>query len=675
MRVSPWLPALTLALAVSSSPARAATFTVVMDRDQGDPLDNPLGMVVDGTGNFYVASSNNDKVLRRTPGGNVTVVLNASGDGVHPLSYPDDLVLAPDGTLFVLGAMSQNVFKRPPNGNWTQIIDASGDGGSHPLQAPNGLAVDAAGNAFVSDAGTDVVFRIASNGQVTVVIDASGDGAGHALDGPSGVAVDGAANLYVAGYDSDNVFQVTPGGVITEVLASTPAVPLDGPSPVIAAADGTIYVGGFDGKNVVRLPPGGPATVVAEGYYPSWLAFAPNDLVYLGSQNDRALIGLRPGGDPPCTIVNEVTAGMPVHPYRFAVLPDGSAYVAADFGKKVLLVSGGCPPAPDIAGAWLMSVDEPIYNVSFTSQQTWTLTGFDVSVYDGWTGDTYTGQLTDYSGGFSFYLQGEAEICHPSFPSFCCPAHYIAGTFEPEARRWSGSFIAGAITPSFICSGVPLDAVGSRCGNGVLESYENCEDGNLTNGDGCSDRCRIEPCWTCSGLPSTCTLAIRACDTNVTAGGISLQLDAAGAHPAKLQWKMARGPALPLVTLGDPTATTDYAICAFDRSQPTPTLLWTAAIPSGPGWKRTGSSGFTQKRKDAEASEGITQVTLKTGSASKFTVKGRGANLHLPSLPVAMPVTLQLQASDAGCFEMTYSPGGVVTNDATKVRARADLAP
>jgi hypothetical protein len=166
---------------------------------------------------------------------------------------------------------------------------------------------------------------------------------------------------------------------------------------------------------------------------------------------------------------------------------------------------------------------------------------------------------------------------------------------------------------------------------------------------------------------------MRSCAANVKVAGISLKLDAAGAHPGKLQWKMGRGTAVPVADLGDPTTTTDYAVCAFDLSQPTPTVAWAAAIPGGPGWKRSGSNGFAFKRSEADAVDGITQLTVKTGSASKFTLKGRGANLQLPSLPLAMPLTLQLQTSDAGCFETTYSPSGVVVNDPTKVRARADL--
>ena len=45
------------------------------------------------------------------------------------------------------------------------------------------------------------------------------------------------------------------------------------------------------------------------------------------------------------------------------------------------------------------------------------------------------------------------------------------------------------------------------CGDGVLDPGEACDDGNLTDGDGCDAACRVEPCFSCSGTPSTCTSA------------------------------------------------------------------------------------------------------------------------------------------------------------------------
>ncbi|APR78028.1 Multiple EGF-like-domain protein 3 precursor [Minicystis rosea] len=42
------------------------------------------------------------------------------------------------------------------------------------------------------------------------------------------------------------------------------------------------------------------------------------------------------------------------------------------------------------------------------------------------------------------------------------------------------------------------------CGNGVIETGEDCDDGNLFPGDGCSSKCALETGFTCSGMPSIC---------------------------------------------------------------------------------------------------------------------------------------------------------------------------
>ncbi|MFO0612902.1 MAG: DUF4215 domain-containing protein [Polyangiaceae bacterium] len=46
------------------------------------------------------------------------------------------------------------------------------------------------------------------------------------------------------------------------------------------------------------------------------------------------------------------------------------------------------------------------------------------------------------------------------------------------------------------------------CGNGTLEAGEQCDQGsgNVTNGDGCSSTCQIEPGYICMGTPSMCMI-------------------------------------------------------------------------------------------------------------------------------------------------------------------------
>jgi cysteine-rich repeat protein len=56
---------------------------------------------------------------------------------------------------------------------------------------------------------------------------------------------------------------------------------------------------------------------------------------------------------------------------------------------------------------------------------------------------------------------------------------------------------------------------GPVCGDGTIAGAEICDDGNTAPGDGCSAACAIEPGWSCTGEPSTCTTT---CGDSITAG-------------------------------------------------------------------------------------------------------------------------------------------------------------
>jgi cysteine-rich repeat protein len=73
-----------------------------------------------------------------------------------------------------------------------------------------------------------------------------------------------------------------------------------------------------------------------------------------------------------------------------------------------------------------------------------------------------------------------------------------------------------------ICSSLPecssdpqvQEDLNPSCGNGVLASTEQCDDGNRIDGktspvanlDGCGRQCEVEPGWVCAGSPSVCTI-------------------------------------------------------------------------------------------------------------------------------------------------------------------------
>jgi len=59
------------------------------------------------------------------------------------------------------------------------------------------------------------------------------------------------------------------------------------------------------------------------------------------------------------------------------------------------------------------------------------------------------------------------------------------------------------IEPGFFCNGSP-SACNTLCGDDMVAGTEQCDDGNTTAGDGCSPVCTIEAGYTCSGTPSVC---------------------------------------------------------------------------------------------------------------------------------------------------------------------------
>jgi len=60
------------------------------------------------------------------------------------------------------------------------------------------------------------------------------------------------------------------------------------------------------------------------------------------------------------------------------------------------------------------------------------------------------------------------------------------------------------------------DSPAPRCGDGVLDGNEQCDDGNLLGGDGCSAACQIETGWICPTAGQPCMAA--KCGDGIVAG-------------------------------------------------------------------------------------------------------------------------------------------------------------
>jgi cysteine-rich repeat protein len=70
------------------------------------------------------------------------------------------------------------------------------------------------------------------------------------------------------------------------------------------------------------------------------------------------------------------------------------------------------------------------------------------------------------------------------------------------------------VEPGYTCTGQPSSCT-PTCGDGIAIGTETCDDGGTSPGDGCSATCTVEPGYTCTGQPSACTTF---CGDGITAG-------------------------------------------------------------------------------------------------------------------------------------------------------------
>lgn len=132
------------------------------------------------------------------------------------------------------------------------------------------------------------------------------------------------------------------------------------------------------------------------------------------------------------------------------------------------------------------------------------------AVFENWgPGEPNNGNPTQGCGTFwtGVPYQWDDFLCTNTVPFVCeGPPTCGDGIRAPSAEACDD----GNVTNGDGCSSTCTIETVPVCGNGVITGAEACDDGNLTAGDGCSAACTIEAGYTCSGAPSTCTATCAA---------------------------------------------------------------------------------------------------------------------------------------------------------------------
>ena len=179
----------------------------------GASFNYPIGIAIDGLGNLYV--TDNNKIRKITPFGEVTTLAgtNVAGfsDGTGTaasFNLPQGIAVDNSGNIYVADTNNQKIRKITPSGEVTTLAGSgsigfdNGNGSEASFNKPEGVAVDGSGNVFVTDTHNHVIRKINSSGEVTTFsgsgiygID-NGIGSSASFWFPSAIAVDDFGNLY-----------------------------------------------------------------------------------------------------------------------------------------------------------------------------------------------------------------------------------------------------------------------------------------------------------------------------------------------------------------------------------------------------------------------------------------------------------------------------------------------
>ncbi|HEX4232631.1 MAG TPA: SMP-30/gluconolactonase/LRE family protein [Bryobacteraceae bacterium] len=358
-------------------------------------LDNPTGVAVDSSRNVYVADMYNCVIREITASEEIVTfagnrIPGYLGDGSQAttaeLAYPTDVAVDGSGNVYI--ADSQNSVIRKVStagvigtvaGNGT--AGYAGDSGSATLgelNFPSGIAVTSSGTLYIADSGNSRVRQVTSSGTISTV---AGNGAyagsgNAALVNPAGVALDSAGNLYIADEGTNTIRKLSPAGTISTIGgtavygysgdgAAATAAKFAYPAGIAVDTSGNVYVVDSYNSRVRKIATNGLVTTVAgngrQGYsgngsaatsaelnFPQGIAVDSAGNLFIADTNNSCI--RKVSGGIITTIAGNGTAGYlgdngPASaselnfPYGGAVDATGNVYIADTLNNVIRQIS------------------------------------------------------------------------------------------------------------------------------------------------------------------------------------------------------------------------------------------------------------------------------------------------------------------------------------------------
>ncbi len=163
---------------------------------EGPGFDSPYDLAVDGSGNIYVADTNNHRIQKFSRFGDLIAMWGAWGSGDGQLRKPWGIAVDKSGYVYVADSDNSRIQKFTSSGSFVMKFGKRGTANGQMIR-PTGITVDQSGNIYIADTDNNRVQKFNSNGIFMKAWGSNGSNDGQ-TPYPEGIAVDSEGNVYLA---------------------------------------------------------------------------------------------------------------------------------------------------------------------------------------------------------------------------------------------------------------------------------------------------------------------------------------------------------------------------------------------------------------------------------------------------------------------------------------------